>query len=47
MGQKVEFAEDGQVAVGMRQEKKYDLIFMDLQMPVLDGFGSTVDLGLQ
>lgn len=33
---------NGQVGVEMAQAKKYDLIFMDIQMPVLDGYGATI-----
>jgi CheY-like chemotaxis protein len=31
-------AEDGQVGIEMAKKYKPDLIFMDLQMPVMDGF---------
>jgi CheY-like chemotaxis protein len=34
-------AVDGADAVKKYQKKKPDLIFMDLRMPVLDGFGAT------
>ena len=32
-----EFANDGQETVNKCKAKKYDLIFMDIQMPVMDG----------
>lgn len=35
-----DWAKNGQQAVNMAEEKNYDLIFMDLQMPVLDGFAA-------
>lgn len=31
-------AENGEVAVSLFQENKYDLILMDCEMPVMDGF---------
>jgi two-component system sensor histidine kinase/response regulator len=37
----VEEALNGQIAVDMVQNKVYDLIIMDLQMPVMDGFKAT------
>ncbi|MHB1179582.1 MAG: PAS domain-containing hybrid sensor histidine kinase/response regulator, partial [Daejeonella sp.] len=36
-GVKVDFAENGQVAVDKVQQSEYDLILMDLHMPVMDG----------
>jgi two-component system, sensor histidine kinase and response regulator len=36
-GHTVELAHDGQQAVHMRQSQHFDLILMDLQMPVMDG----------
>ncbi len=37
-------AEDGLVAYEMVQESHYDMIFMDLQMPELDGYQTTVKI---
>ncbi len=37
----VEQAENGQIAVDMVMNVGYDVILMDMQMPVLDGFGAT------
>jgi len=34
---KVDVAYDGQQGLKMAQNKKYDVVFMDLYMPVLDG----------
>ncbi|RYE20356.1 MAG: response regulator, partial [Sphingobacteriales bacterium] len=38
---KVDEALNGKIAVGMVELSNYDLIIMDLQMPVLDGFEAT------
>lgn len=35
---RVDFAENGQEAVDLAQKSSYDVIIMDLQMPILDGF---------
>ncbi|MCW8328605.1 response regulator [Photobacterium sp. SDRW27] len=41
LGATVAIAENGQIAVSKFQESHFDLIFMDCQMPVLDGFAAT------
>jgi CheY-like chemotaxis protein len=38
---KCDIASDGKEAFEMVQQKEYDLIFMDMQMPVMDGLEST------
>ena len=40
-GYNVELACNGQVAVDMISEKSFDLVFMDVQMPILDGREAT------
>jgi len=42
-GLQIDCAENGQMAVDMyaKNPQKYDLIFMDIQMPVMDGYGAT------
>ncbi|MCF8224711.1 MAG: response regulator [Bacteroidales bacterium] len=41
IGYEIELAENGAVAVEMADRKEYDIIFMDLYMPELDGFEAT------
>lgn len=41
MGVQCDIASNGQEAVSMYQEKLYDLILMDMQMPVMDGIEAT------
>ncbi len=41
LGLTFDLAENGQVAVDMVAESHYDLILMDVQMPVLDGYEAT------
>ncbi|MCM3786349.1 response regulator [Neobacillus mesonae] len=41
LGFSSDIAEDGQQALDMAKIYKYDIIFMDLQMPVMDGLEST------
>lgn len=40
-GHHVEFAHDGADAVRLSEERNYDLILMDIQMPLLDGLEAT------
>lgn len=40
----VEEAENGQVAVDKMQAASYDVVLMDMQMPVLDGYAATREL---
>jgi signal transduction histidine kinase len=37
----IDMADNGKTAVEMVQKKKYDIILMDLQMPIMDGFEAT------
>jgi signal transduction histidine kinase/CheY-like chemotaxis protein len=40
-GYQLNFAENGRVALEMCQVRKYDLVFMDVQMPIMDGHTAT------
>jgi len=40
-GCKVDLANHGKEAVDLFETNRYDLVFMDIQMPVLDGFAAT------
>ena len=40
-GYQLDLAETGRVAVEMYQARKYDLVLMDVQMPVMDGHTAT------
>ncbi len=40
-GYTVDIANNGQEALDMLQEKQYDLVLMDIQMPVMDGLTAT------
>ncbi|MEO9965066.1 MAG: PAS domain S-box protein [Reichenbachiella sp.] len=37
-GVQVDFAFDGQIAIEMIKKKSYDIVFMDIQMPEVDGY---------
>lgn len=41
LGYNVDLAEDGQKAIVAAERQRYDLIFMDLQMPVMNGYEAT------
>ena len=41
MGLEVDLAEDGQQALAMSAAQRYDLLLMDVQMPVMDGLAAT------
>ena len=41
LGHKVGFAENGRVAIEKLKTTKFDCIFMDCQMPVMDGYETT------
>jgi len=41
LGQQVTFAEDGKIAVELASVHRFDLILMDMQMPVMDGIEAT------
>ncbi len=39
-----DIAENGEVAIEMVSQKKYDLVFMDMEMPVMDGLDATREI---
>ncbi len=43
-GYRADLATDGREAVAAAKLKQYDLIFMDVQMPEMDGFEATADI---
>lgn len=43
-GVEADTAENGRIAVDMATDNKYDIIFMDLQMPVLNGYEATKEI---
>ena len=47
IGCQCDVAENGQVVLEMLSKKTYDLILMDCQMPVLDGYKTTQTLRQQ
>ncbi|MDH4152581.1 MAG: response regulator [Nitrospira sp.] len=44
LGCVVEIAENGRQAVGAVLKRHYDLVLMDCQMPILDGFAATAEI---
>jgi signal transduction histidine kinase/PleD family two-component response regulator len=44
LGYQAVCANNGQEAVAAMQREKFDLIFMDIQMPVMDGFAATREI---
>ena len=44
LGCSVDLANNGQEAIYMVRQNNYDLIFMDIQMPIMDGFTATEEL---
>jgi PAS domain S-box-containing protein len=44
MGHRVDLANDGREALEAAEKRRYDVILMDCQMPVLDGFDATREL---
>ncbi|MEQ3514459.1 ATP-binding protein [Pseudoalteromonas sp. BZB3] len=44
LGYKYDIAENGQVALGKLEQKHYSFIFMDIQMPVMNGHDATKEI---
>jgi PAS domain S-box-containing protein len=51
VGCEVEFAGNGQEAIWILKQRSFDMVFMDVQMPIMDGYTTTrqirAELGLQ
>ena len=43
----IDIAEDGEQAIRMVNDKAYDAVLMDMQMPVMDGIAATIELRKQ
>ena len=41
---KIDIAENGETALEQFKQKKYDLVLMDMQMPVMDGYRATSEI---
>lgn len=44
MGHTVAVAQNGQMAVRMWSEQEFDLVAMDMQMPIMDGLEATAEI---
>ena len=40
----IDIAEDGEEAIALHKKNHYDLILMDIQMPILDGYSATEEI---
>jgi signal transduction histidine kinase/DNA-binding response OmpR family regulator len=44
MGHEIDIADNGQVALDRMEDSTYDLVLMDCQMPIMDGFEATREI---
>lgn len=47
LGFKVDVANDGQQALDFMNKQRYDIVLMDCQMPIMDGFEATTQIRKQ
>jgi len=44
LGLQIEIAENGQQAVAMYRQQSFDMVFMDCQMPIMDGYEASKEI---